>query len=448
MKYKKYSKYKDSGVEWIGEIPEGWDTSRIKFYFNIKTGKTLQSKKKHEDDVQVPYITAGNVLWEKVVMSDLETMWVKSKEVKKYEVKNQNLLVCEGGEAGRSALANEIKNLCITQNHVHVVSPKKDFSTGFLLYTLEAIKDSGWFETITKRVAIPTLPNLVLGNTKIPIPSPDIQNQIIAFLKKETTQFDELIAKSKAQVTLIEEKRQATITQAVTKGLDPSVPMKDSGVEWIGEVPEGWEIKRLKFLIKNITKGTTPSTLGKSFVDVGVRFLKVENISKNGLIDISNCSFIDNETNELLKRSKLKENNILVSIAGAIGRSALVSKEILPANTNQAVAIISLNINTVSPNWVVYCFNSSYLDSFFENNQVMSAQANLSLEDLGNIPLVIPTTKEEEIQISEFLDKQTSQFDELIAKSKEQITILEEKRQALITTAVTGKIDVRSEVVA
>jgi type I restriction enzyme, S subunit len=215
---------------------------------------------------------------------------------------------------------------------------------------------------------------------------------------------------------------------------------KDSGVEWIGEIPEGWEVKKLKFLIKNITKGTTPSTLGKSFVDVGVHFLKVENISKNGLIDISNCSFIDNETNELLKRSKLKENNILVSIAGAIGRSALVSKEILPANTNQAVAIISLNINTVSPNWVVYCFNSSYLDSFFENNQVMSAQANLSLENLGNIPLVIPSLIEGK-QIEEFLKKQTTQFDELISKSKEQIIILEEKRQATINQAVTKGLD-------
>ena len=123
------------------------------------------------------------------------------------------------------------------------------------------------------------------------------------------------------------------------------------------------------------------------------------------------------------------------------------SKEILPANTNQAVAIISLNINTVSPNWVVYCFNSSYLDSFFENNQVMSAQANLSLENLGNIPLVIPSLIEGK-QIEEFLEKQTTQFDELIAKSKTQITLLEEKRQALITAAVTGKIDVRSEAIA
>jgi len=236
MKYKKYPKYKDSDVEWIGKIPEDWKTSRIKFYFNIKTGKTLQSKKKHENDIQVPYITVGNVFWEKVVMNDLDTMWVEPDEVKKYGVKNHDLLVCEGGEAGRSTIVDEIKNPCITQNHVHVIRPKKDFSIGFLLYTLEAVKDSGWFEAITKRVSIPTLPNTVLGNTKIPIPSPDTQIQIYKFLKKETTQIDNLIEKIHGKIeikpyqlyieapnnylSLLYEKRRALITATVTGKID------------------------------------------------------------------------------------------------------------------------------------------------------------------------------------------------------------------------------------
>ena len=217
MKYKQYQKYKDSGIEWIGEVPEHWEVNKIKFNFGIKSGKTLQNSKKNENDLEVPYITAGNVFWENVDVDDLSTMRATPDEIKKYQVKNGDLLVCEGGESGRSAILQKIDFDCIIQNHVHRLRPMNGDSSGYLLYSLESIKDSGWFEVLTKRVTLSNLPSQMLANMQIPIPSEKEQYSIYDFLKKETAQLDDIISKSQSQVNSLQEKRLVLITNAVTK---------------------------------------------------------------------------------------------------------------------------------------------------------------------------------------------------------------------------------------
>jgi len=170
--------------------------------------------------LEVPYITAGNVFWENVDVDDLSTMQATPAEIKKYQVKNGDLLVCEGGESGRSAILQKVDFDCIIQNHVHRLRPMNGDSSGYLLYSLESIKDAGWFEVLTKRVTLSNLPSQMLANIKTPVPSEKEQNEIYDFLKKETTQFDNLISKSKQQVNFLQEKRQALITSAVTGKID------------------------------------------------------------------------------------------------------------------------------------------------------------------------------------------------------------------------------------
>ena len=220
MKYKQYQKYKDSGVEWIGEIPEEWEVNKIKFYFEIKSGKTLQSNKQNEGDIEVPYITAGNVFWEKVDVDDLSVMQVNPEEIKTYQVQNGDLLVSEGGDSGRSAIVDKINFDCIIQNHVHRLRPLNGSSSGYLLHALRSIKESGWFDVLTKRVTMNNLPSLTLANMKIPVPSEKEQHGIYDFLQKETAQFDVLISKSQSQIKLLQEKRQALITAVVTGKID------------------------------------------------------------------------------------------------------------------------------------------------------------------------------------------------------------------------------------
>ena len=218
---------------------------------------------------------------------------------------------------------------------------------------------------------------------------------------------------------------------------------KDSGIEWLGEIPEHWEINYLKFMSKRITKGTTPSTLGRSFTETGVTFIKVESISEKMTILHEMCTFIDEETHAMLDRSQLHVGDILVGIAGAIGRLAIVDKSTCPANTNQAVAIITLTDKDENlRKWVAYCLVSDYAQSFFQLSTVKTAQANLSLEELGNIIITIPPPHEQRA-IAAFLDRETARIDTLIEKIRKSIDLLREYRGALISAAVTGKIDVR-----
>ena len=161
---KQYTKMKDSGIEWVGDIPEKWYLDKIKYHYNIISGKVLQSKQKSSDDVLVDYVTAGNVLWEKVNLDELPQMWATEDEIKRIDIKNNDLLICEGGESGRSAIVSNLKNKCIIQNHVHRLRSKDNSSAEFLMYLMEFFNSSGILKTIVNRVTISSLPKTTLAN--------------------------------------------------------------------------------------------------------------------------------------------------------------------------------------------------------------------------------------------------------------------------------------------
>jgi len=232
------------------------------------------------------------------------------------------------------------------------------------------------------------------------------------------------------------------ISHAVTKGLNPDAPMKDSAIEWLGEVPEHWEVKRIKTLSETISKGTTPTTVGADFASKGIRFIKAENIFE-GKVTHHPEFFISDETHNLLSRSSLEFKDILVVIAGATtGKAAVLAEEFLPANTNQAVSFIR-PINKEASDYICRWLGISIIQKIVLSNSIQSAQPNLSMEDLGNIPIPIPPLQEL-LNIATFLDREIAKLDELIAEAHHAIAILRERRTALISAAVTGKIDVCS----
>jgi type I restriction enzyme S subunit len=211
---------------------------------------------------------------------------------------------------------------------------------------------------------------------------------------------------------------------------------KASGIDWFGEIPVGWDITKLKFLTSSITKGTTPSTVGKDFVDEGINYLKVESISNVGTILPEKCSYIDKETHKILFRSQLKERDIVISIAGAIGRVAIISKDILPANTNQAVGIIRLRKKFKNQKWITYLLNSEPILNHYKLEVVETAQANLSLENVGIVQLTNPSVSEQNA-IVRFLDYKTGQIDSFIANRQKQIELLKEQLRKKIYSVLT-----------
>jgi type I restriction enzyme S subunit len=218
--------------------------------------------------------------------------------------------------------------------------------------------------------------------------------------------------------------------------------MKDSGIEWLGEIPEHWEVKKLKYIAINISKGTTPSTIGKELVLSGsIRYIKAENIVNNSISSEPEY-FIDEETNEILSRSQLKENDILFVIAGAtLGKVAILRKEFLPANTNQAVSFIRFHW-TENHRFVWYWLQSSRIIELTWLDAVQSAQPNLSMESLGNFHVPYPPLSERN-EIVRRIDETLSSTNRMIQRIEQEIVLLQEYRTALISEVVTGKVDVR-----
>lgn len=280
-----------------------------------------------------------------------------------------------------------------------------------------------------------------LGRIAMPFPTYEEQNEIVDFLDHETTKIDSLIEKQQKLIELLKEKRQAVISHAVTKGLNPDVPMKDSGVEWLGQVPEHWTVAKIKHLSKIISKGTTPTTMGGEFVTEGVRFLKAENIGKSPTVNPFPEFYITENVDAQLSRSRLEENDVLVIIAGATtGLSSVLQKDLLPANTNQAVSFIRPK-ETAYAKWVAYWLSTQFAQSLIWMGAVQAAQPNLSMENLGNINITLPSVEEID-QLLIVVDKKLSQIDKLIQRNIKAIELIKERRTALISSAVTGKINV------
>jgi len=228
----------------------------------------------------------------------------------------------------------------------------------------------------------------------------------------------------------------------VTRGLDPNARLKPSGIEWLGDVPEHWEVPRVKQCARTISKGTTPSTEGREILDSGpVRFLKAENIAGGRIVDTPLC-FINEETNVVLKRSQLQEGDVLFVIAGAtLGKTTVVEIKILPANTNQAIAFIRPN-RRVIPTYLALWLQSHRLRELIWLNSVQSAQPNFSMADLGNFLIPLPPIKEQE-SILLWLKGSLRGPETAIHRIHREIDLLREYRTRLIADVVTGKLDVR-----
>ena len=442
MKYKRYSKYKDSGVEWIGEIPEGWEIKRLKFILDIPVSDGPHETPVFQDS-GIPFFSVDNIQDDKLFLEKLRFITKEDHERFSLKCKPQknDLLLAKAASVGKIALVDLDSEFNVWSPLAVIRVSQLEMLSKFCYFMFK----SDFLQTqISLKINWNTQGNIGMKdiqNLQIITPSKIEQEQIINFLQKQTTQFDELIAKSKAQITLLEEKRQATITQAVTKGLDPSVKMKDSGVEWIGEIPEHWEVRKLNNLTQKIGDGihSTPE-----YVDESDYFFVNGNNLIDGIIKFSDNTRNVSEDEHKKYKLNLNEKTILLSINGTIGNTALYNNEKIVLGKSACYIICNEKLNR---KFLIYFLNSFIFKTYFELESTGTTIYNLSLESVKKTPITFPSYEEQE-QIINFLKKQTTQFDELIAKSKAQITLLEEKRQALITTTVTGKIDVRSEVAA
>ena len=447
MKY--YSEYKKSGVEWLGEIPKNWEVRKIKYtQSNLIGGVWGNEPEGSENDIYCIRVADFNYVKLAISTHDLTLRNIPLKEKDKRILRNDDLLVEKSGGGEKSPVGKtvifdgRIPKPSVTSNFISKFTAKSDSCfPKYLLYCLSFLYHIGLTRKHVKQST--GLQNLDIDSyfqERIPFPSLTEQTQIADFLDRKTQQIDELIRIKERRIELLHEQRTALINQAVTKGLDPNVEMKPSGVEWIGEIPKHWTVTRLKYLGASI--------IGLSY--------KPENVTdeKNGTLVLraSNIqdgkpSFLDNVyvNAEVDEKLYLKEGDILIcSRSGSrelIGKNMVITKELEGVTFGVFMTVFRTKF---------FRFISYFLNSQIFKNQsglfLTTTINQLTINTLNNFLICFPTDEREQVQIADFLDHKTKQIDALIAAEGRKIELLKEYRQSLISEVVTGKIDVRSEV--
>jgi type I restriction enzyme S subunit len=439
-RYKPYPAYKDSGVEWIGKIPEHWKICPVKHLYQAKLGKMIQPQPKSEEDVLVPYHRAQTVQWERIEHNQVEKMWVHPSEIDSYSLENGDLLICEGGDVCRASVFNLDKHeTVIFQNSLHRVRPINDNRPEWLLRLMQHVRSSGWIDVLCNKNTIIHFTSDKLRSLETPHPPPSEQAEILSTLRRETARIDALIARKTEFIELLTKKRQALITHAVTKGLDPNVKMKDSGVEWIGEVPEHWKIRPVKHLYQ-VRLGKMIQPQPKSEEDVLVPYHRAQTVQweriEHGQVE---KMWIHPSEIDLYS---LENGDLLICEGGDVCRASIFNldkhKTVIFQNSLHRVRPINNN----KPEWLLrlmqHVRSSGWIDVLCNKNTIV----HFTSDKLRSLETPHPPPSEQ-AKILSTLRRETARIDLLIEKVQLSIDLLKKRRSALITAAVTGQIDLR-----
>jgi type I restriction enzyme S subunit len=445
MKLKPYPEYKDSGVEWLDDVPVEWCVKPLKFISDLR----LSNIDKHTVEGEPPVLLCNyvDVYKNERIDSDIEFMSATASEeqIKRLTLSVGDVIITKDSEDPRDigipAYVAEICPDLVCGYHLALIRSNKDTSGEFLYYFLKSRYAAASFENEACGITRYAIGKYSIGNLDISVPLLEDQNTIARFLDRETSKLDTLVAKQEHLIELLLEKRQAIISHAVTKGLNPDAKMKDSGVEWLGMVPEHWKIKRLGYLTKKIGSGKTPSGGAETYTNEGILFIRSQNVYDDGL-RLDDVVYISEQIDLDMKTSRVISGDILLNITGAsIGRTCLVPNKFERANVNQHVCIIRL-IEEKMSEYVSLVMKSNSIKSQIDFSQNGAGREGLNFPQIANLTLGVPTEKEQ-LEIMKYLKVQTSRIDTLIDKARCSIALAKEHRAALISAAVTGKIDVR-----
>ncbi len=445
MSFQKYAEYKKSGVEWLGEIPVGWTTQKLKFVARVQPSNVDKKSKKDEKEVLLCNYT--DVYYNEEITADLPFMKATASDVqiRKFTLKNGDTIITKDSEDPNDiavpAYVPQDLDGVVCGYHLALLRPGKGTCGGYLKRVMDTQYARSVFATRANGITRYGLGTYAISNFTLPFPSLEEQKRIAAFLDKETTKIDTLIDKQEQLITLLQEKRQAIITHAVTRGLNPNVKMKDSGIEWLGEVPEYWEVSLLKRRYQ-VTLGKMLKSKQTSPDETEDPYLRAANIHWQGVdtTDVKRMWF----TPEEKKKLKLYRDDLLVSEGGDVGRSSLWNEEIEDCYIQNSINRIRAREDADTRflfYWMYFIKHADYIDMTCNKATI----AHFTVEKVEATPCVYPPLEEQK-RIIAFLEKETAKIDTLIEKCETAIELLKERRTALISAAVTGKIDVRSAV--
>ena len=437
MKYQAYPEYKDSGVEWLDKIPNHWIKASLKMYCHVTDGShhspTIQSS--GEPFVSVTDVGVNTINFEdckRISQDDFMRLVHEGCKPKAGE-----LLLTKDGTIGRAVVVKETYPEFVILSSLGLLSPSNELMNYYLFYYLISGINIDQMNSLIHGSALRRMTISKIDNLIITLPSLVEQAQITNFLDHETAKIDTLIEKQQQLIKLLKEKRQAVISHAVTKGLNPNAPMRDSGVEWLGEVPEHWEVVPLKHLA-NIKYGIGEPP---KYMEEGVALVRATNI-RSGRISNTNLVFVNPEDIPVNRIVWLEVGDIIVVRSGAgTGDSSIIPKEY--EGSIAGFDMVVKPINCISA-FLGHALLSNYVrDNQMDLEKARAAQPHLNAEELGDCFILLPP-KQEQVEIDQYIARELSKFDLLMQQVDKASVLLQERRTALISAAVTGKIDVRN----
>ncbi len=405
-------KMKDSGIEWIGEIPEGWETQKLKYYATVTSGEIL-SRDEYDFSGDIPVIGSNGKIGTT------------------YKSNNHSEVITTG-RVGTIGTAQIVQDAWITDNALIIKS--HSINRPFLTYVIPNFD----FKFMLSGTAQPLITATKLKNQYIPVPSSEVQDKLVQYLNTQIFNLSHLISQACSSIELYKKLKQVVITQAVTKGVRGEREMKDSGVEWIGEIPKEWGRTKIK-MIASFFNGDRTSRYPQpsDFVDAGVAFLTSRNIDSDE-VDLSETKYITDDKYKSLSGAKIQIDDIIFCLRGSVGKCAI--NRTLSCGT-VASSLATIRPKDIYPKYLLYFLLSNIASTqttIFMNG---TCAANLSAENVGNYYITLPNSAEQK-EIADHLDAKCAEIDKLIAKKEQLVKELESYKKSLIYEVVTGKREV------
>lgn len=443
MKYPAYPEYKDSGVQWLGQVPEHWEVKKLKMATHLRDKKVEPDEEK-----PVPYIGMENIESWTGKLLPIDPNVAPSGVANRFTTRNT--LFGKLRPYLAKACNPDFDGLCSTEL---LVLESEDFDRRALLYWLLADGFIKLVDSSTYGSKMPRANWNFIGNCLLPLPPLSEQTVIADFLDQETGRIDRLTAKKRQLIALLGEKRAALISRTITRGLPaeaarefglkPHTRFKNSGIEWLGQVPERWRVTPLFRIAETIQTGPFGSQLHSSdYVEGGIPLINPAHINAGRVVP-DEPSSVDDATAIRLSRHRFRSGDVVMGRRGEIGRSAVIGSTEVGWLCGTGSLLIRLRNSSAA--YFSSIISGAGFSSLLELNAVGTTMLNLNPNIVGRMLVPVPPFPEQ-TAIAAYLDRETAKIDQLITKIEAAIACLQEYRTALITAAVTGKIDVRGTI--
>ncbi len=443
MSLPRYPKYKSSGVEWLGEVPGHWKVKRLKHACHVFPSNV--DKKSYDDETPVNLCNYTDVYYNETITADLEFMeaTASTEQIAKFTLRAGDTIITKDSETADDiaigAYVPADLSGVICGYHLSMIRPMTDTNGAFVKRLFDSTYVKSCVEVRANGLTRVGLGQYEIDNLELPFPPLDEQQTIAAFLDRETGKIDALIAEQRRLVELLAEKRQAVISHAVTKGLNPNAKMKDSGIEWLGEVPAHWNQTAMKRVFRYTVdnRGRTPP-----IEDTGIPMLEIKHIEGDGCYPKQVFEkFISQDTHDEFLRCYLQPNDILFGTVGSVGKVSLVPEGFKFCIAQNVVGFrAAMN---QSYKYLYHLLGSGIFRGCLAKANKANIQDSIKVSDILQENLCVPPYAEQ-LAIANFLNPELAKFDALTTEANRAIALLQERRSALISAAVTGKIDVRS----